>query len=137
MKIFEDMLREDWTRSLLEPMLDSFYAGEPFKLKYSRGKRYKVHLDEHFQSQVDEFEAFLTGKMAVNTIPGYISIARDFFHFLQEQGIKDYGNLNDTTVVEFIVSCHEYRPASIDRISFDAYNEGESSEFERVVEKYR
>ena len=25
----------------------------------------------------------------------------------------------------------------IDRLSFDAYNEGESSEFERVVEKYR
>lgn len=102
--------------SRLSYMLDSFYAGEPFKLKYSRGKRYKVHLDEHFQSQVDEFEAFLTGKMAVNTIPGYISIARDFFYFLQEQGIKDYGNINDTTVVEFIVSCHEYRPASMNDV---------------------
>lgn len=94
-------------------MLDSYYAGEPIALKYSRGKRYKVQLDEHFQTQVVEFESFLTGKMATISIPGYVSIARDFFYFLQEQGMKDFGHLNDTTVIEFIVSCHEYHPASL------------------------
>ena len=102
--------------SRLSYMLDSYYAGDPIALKYSRGKRYKVYLDEHFQTQVDKFESFLTGKMAAISIPGYISIARDFFYFLQERGMEDFGHLNDTTVIEFIVSCHEYRPASMNNV---------------------
>lgn len=102
--------------SRLSYMLDSYYAGEPIALKYSRGKRYKVQLGQHFQTQVDEFEAFLTEKMATSSIPGYVSIARDFFYFLQEQGMEDFGRLNDTTVIEFIVSCHEYRPASMNNV---------------------
>lgn len=102
--------------SRLSYMLDSYYAGEPIALKYSRGKRYKVHLDEHFQAQVDGFESFLTGKMAATSIPGYVSIARDFFCFLQKQGMEDFGHLNDTTVIEFIVSCHEHHPASMNNV---------------------
>lgn len=56
------------------------------------------------------------GKMATISISGYVSIARDFFYFLQELWMEDFRHLNDTTVIEFIVSCHEYRPASMNNV---------------------
>lgn len=102
--------------SRLSYMLDSYYEGKPIELKYSRGMRYKVLLDKHFQAYVDEFETFLTGKIAPLSIPGYVSIARDFFYFFQEQRMEDFEHLNDTNVIEFIVSCHEYRPASMNNV---------------------
>ena len=46
-------------------MLDSYYAGKPIALRYSRGKRFKVQLQERFQIKVDEFENFLTRKISL------------------------------------------------------------------------
>ena len=102
--------------SRLSFMLDSHYAGEPIALKYSRGMRYKVKLDRQSQTKVDEFETFLEGKMASISIAGYVTIARDFFYFLQKQGLEDFQTIDDMTVRDFIVSCHECRPASMNNV---------------------
>ena len=97
--------------SRLSFMLDSHYAGEPIALKYSRGMRYKVKLDRQSQTKVDEFETFLEGKMASISIAGYVTIARDFFYFLQKQGLEDFQTIDDMTVRDFIG-----RPASMNNV---------------------
>ena len=112
-----DISKKKYNRfSRLSFMLDSHYAGEPIALKYSRGRRYKVKLDRQSQAKVDEFETFLKGKMASISIAGYVTIARDFFYFLQEQGLEELQTIDDMTVRDFIVSCHEYRPASMNNV---------------------
>ena len=97
-------------------MLDSYYAGKPFELKYSRGLRYKVHLDGFFQTNVDEFETYLKGQMSWISVPGYISIARDFFYYLQKSEIRDFRNLRDDDIVQFITGLHESRPSSMNNV---------------------
>ena len=112
-----DVSKKKYNRfSRLSFMLDSHYAGEPIALKYSRGMRYKVKLESQYQTKVNEFETFLDGKMASISVAGYVTIARDFFHFLQEQGLEDFQSIDDTTVTDFIVSCHEYRSASMNNV---------------------
>lgn len=102
--------------SRLSFMLDSHYAGEPIALKYSRGNHYKVQLDEYYQAKVDKFECFLAGKMTVTSIPCYISVARDFFYYLQEDGQRDFSDISNSTVLRFVKSCHEYRAASMNNV---------------------
>lgn len=102
--------------SRLSFMLDSYYAGKPIALRYSRGKRFKVQLQERFQIKVDEFENFLTRKISLITIPGYVSVARDFFFYLQEHRLEDLKSLRDEDMIDFIISCHECRPASMNNV---------------------
>ena len=65
-------------------MLDSFYAGKEFEHKYSRGLRFKVELDNYYQSQTDQFVAFLKDQMSQSTVTSYTSL--NFLLFLTLNG---------------------------------------------------
>lgn len=97
-------------------MMDSFYAGEPFSMKYSRGLRYKVCLDDYYQSRVDAFESYLEDKVSSVSIPGFVTIGRDFFHYLQARGIKSPEDIVDNDIVRFMQEEHKSHPASMNNV---------------------
>lgn len=97
-------------------MLDSYYQGAVFSLTYSRGTRYKVQLNAQFQSLLDEFQDYLDETLSMNSIPGYISIVRDFFYYLETSDIDNIRGICDSDIIGFIENCHEYRPASMNNV---------------------
>lgn len=100
MKLISKKRYNYYTR--LSFMLDSFYAGKVFEQKYSRGLRFKVQLDDFFQTQVDQFVDFLKNQMSQSTATTYASVARDFFAFLQELSIRDFPYVNEEIYIQFI-----------------------------------
>jgi len=97
-------------------MLDDFYAGEPFRLHYSRGKRVKQQLDDRSQEMVIDFEAYLKGKISDSSVPGYISIARQFFFYFRESDIKETEFIKERDIIGFIKFSHESHPASMNNV---------------------
>ena len=97
-------------------MLDSFYAGKEFEHKYSRGLRFKVELDNYYQSQTDQFVAFLKDQMSQSTVTSYTSIARDFFAFLQESDIREIECINESDFIQFIKNEYVSRPGSMNNV---------------------
>lgn len=102
--------------SRLSFMLDSYYAGEPFQHHYSRGKRFKNKLDEHSQAIICDFKFFLKGKISDSSIPGYISIARQFFSYVLVSGNNRFDNIDDSVIIDFIKESHRSHPASMNNV---------------------
>jgi integrase len=86
-------------------MLQDFNEGIPFQEHYHREKRYKYKLQPFYQKLSEEFKESLT--VSINTIPTIYSIARDFFHYLQESGISDMDNVSHDVIYAFMKE--EYR----------------------------
>ena len=102
--------------SRLSFMLDSYYAGESFSLHYSRGVRFRLRLDDYSQAFVDEFAAYLKGKVSDSSVQGYISLARSFFYFLHNTGIKEISSLKNEDIINFIIFSKESHPKSMNNV---------------------
>ena len=94
----------------------TYIFGYSFSLTYSRGTRYKVQLNAQFQSLLDEFQDYLDEILSMNSIPDYISIARDFFYYLETSRIDNIRDICDSDIIGFIGNCHEYRSASMNNV---------------------
>lgn len=81
-------------------MLDDFYVGMPFKEKYPVQDRYKHKLSPYYEIWAEEFKKSL--QVEKSTIPGLYSVARDFFHYLEQQEILDFSNIVQSTIYDFI-----------------------------------
>lgn len=97
-------------------MLDDYYEGKPFQMYYSRGKHVKFQLDDRSQIMVIDFETYLKGKISDSSIPGYISIARQFFFYLREFGIKEFETIEESDIIGFIKFSNESHPASMNNV---------------------
>ena len=102
--------------SRLSFMLDSYYAGQPIENKYSRGTRYRFQLNDFYRGYVNGFEIYMEKQVTPISIPGYISIAREFFFFLQDREKTDLFALTDEDIVQFMVFAHESHPGSMNNV---------------------
>ena len=102
--------------SRLSFMLDSYYAGKPIENKYSRGTRYRFHLNDFYQRYVNDFESYMQKLVTPISVPGYISIAREFFFFLQDHENTDPLTLTDEDIVQFMLFAHESHPSSMNNV---------------------
>ncbi len=85
-------------------MLDDYFAERPFKARYPLVSRYKVTLDHFYEEWAEGFKASLhAGRL---TIPVLYSLARDFFYYLQTEGIKNFNLINQDIIYAFLM--HEY-----------------------------
>ena len=81
-------------------MLKDYYAGMPFKEKYFITGRFKHSLSPYFEAWTEDFKSTLTQKPL--TVPVIISIARDFFFYLQERGLEDFSRLDGSVFYSFL-----------------------------------
>lgn len=86
-------------------MLDDYYRDLPIRDKYPVVSRYKHHLDPFYQAIAEDFKDNLTAKK--NTVPILYSIARDFFHYLQQLKISDLSDIDHETIYDFLMQ--EYK----------------------------
>ncbi|MDR3600881.1 MAG: hypothetical protein P4L49_10440 [Desulfosporosinus sp.] len=85
-------------------MLDDYYSGHPFRNKYMLNNRYKHQLNSIYQQWADELKSSLTVKST--TIPVMYSIIRDFFYYLQQNGITELDCVQHEFLYTFLM--HEY-----------------------------
>ena len=81
-------------------MLRDYYAGMPFKEKYLITGRFKHALSPCFESWTEDFKSTLKQKPL--TVPVIISIARDFFFYLQEKELEDFSKLDGSVFYSFL-----------------------------------
>lgn len=85
-------------------MLDDYFAGRPFKYSYPLVSRYKVTLDHFYEKWAEDFKSSLHA--GILTIPVLYSIARDFFYYLQIEGIRNLNLVNQDIIYAFLM--YEY-----------------------------
>ncbi len=81
-------------------MLRDYFNDRPFKDSYPLVSRYKHSLDPFFEKWAIDFKNSLNKKPL--TIPNIYSIARDFFHYLQLQDMKDFYCISQDTIYAFL-----------------------------------
>lgn len=81
-------------------MLSDYYAGVPFKEKYFITGRFKHSLSPYFESWKEDFKSTLKQKPL--TVPVIISVARDFFFYLQKRGLEDFSKLDGSVFYRFL-----------------------------------
>lgn len=86
-------------------MLDDYYRGLPIRDKYPVVSRYKHQLEPFYQAIAEEFKGSLNVKK--NTVPIIYSIARDFFHYIQQLKITDLSNIDHEVIYGFLMQ--EYK----------------------------
>lgn len=86
-------------------MLDDYYNGIPIRHMYPVVSRYKYQLEPFYQAISEEFKDSLNVKK--NTVPMLYSIARDFFHYIQQLKITDLNNIQHEVIYGFLMQ--EYK----------------------------
>lgn len=82
-------------------MIQDYYSGNPFREKYFLTGRFKHYLSPFFETIAEEFRSSLKQKPL--TVPVLYSIARDFFHYLQEKGVNDFSKITQETIYGFLM----------------------------------
>ena len=78
--------------------------------------RYRFHLNDFYQRYVNDFESYMQKLVTPISVPGYISIAREFFFFLQDHENTDPLTLTDEDIVQFMLFAHESHPSSMNNV---------------------
>jgi len=94
--------------------LEGYYNSGDIKTTYSYGTRYRWELSLYYQSHVNGYVSSLSN-MVLGTKRVCESIARDFFHYLETQGIKSLEAINQEHIINYIVengAAHMYSMSS-------------------------
>lgn len=86
-------------------MAQDYYSGNPFREKYFVTGRFKLALSPFFEAKAEEFRSSLKQKPL--TIPVIYSIARDFFFYLQTEGLNDFSGITQETIYGFLMEEHK------------------------------
>lgn len=87
-------------RRRLSHMFDDWFSCRPIQGKYSNGKRFKYTLNQVSERLLGDFVKNLN--VSPITIPGICSIARDFLHFAEQEGIYSTQEVTADNIVSFI-----------------------------------
>lgn len=87
-------------RRRLSHMFDDWFSCRPIHGKYSNGKRFKYTLNQVSERLLEDFVKSLD--VSPVTIPGICSIARDFLHFAEQEGLYKTQEVTVDNIVSFI-----------------------------------
>lgn len=97
-------------------MLDDYYKDLPFRNSYPVVSRYKHQLEPLYHSIAEEFKGSLNVKK--NTVATIYSIARDFFYYLQQLKIIDFGNIHQETIYGFLMQEYKDHRGSMNNVTY-------------------
>lgn len=98
----------------LSMMMDDYYNGKPFKVKYSYGSRYKYILTDENEAVIDDYVKWLN--VSPNSLAQFRTGAREFLHFLQELGVTDFGSITRLMIMSYLMDVSEAHKQSMNNV---------------------